>query len=278
MFTFYCEEEKNNKNIAEINNIISFINFCYLYSDIINFIPGTHKNSFVEFLETDDIIIYSLIISTNDKKIKDFLLNNILYLKNAKNIILENDNLTSVFIFIYELLTLLKYWYTNLSIEDVIRNNIEEFSKQIIPEIEKLINAIDKLNINSENLNKIISKINKVLSEKLYLNIDTKIDINEKIFSEDKSTLYDFFYDIIRNTLESFIKKITELKIIAINNFLNVLYNKNHNPHITLLLTFFKELNNVNKSLLNLNSRIKNYYYKGILMYKNKPEKKMKPS
>ena len=274
MSDFYFNTEENSENLEEIIDLCSFINLCYLNTDIINFDQKNNKNTLVEFLENDDIIIYSLIISTNDKKIKDFVLNNILYLKNAKNIILENDNIFHIFSIIYEFLILIKYWYKNLSNENIIKDNIEHSLDETVFYIKTLIDEIKKLQINTEKINNIIYKINIALSKKPYSTTTTNIDLNEKNFNNDKSTIYDFCYDIIRNILESFIKKISDLKSLAIKNFFNVLYNQNHNPHITLLITFFKELSNVKKSIFNFSTRIKDYYYKGILMYENKPEKK----
>ena len=274
MSDFYFNTEENSENLEEIIDLCSFINLCYLNTDIINFDQKNNKNTLVEFLENDDIIIYSLIISTNDKKIKDFVLNNILYLKNAKNIILENDNIFHIFSIIYEFLILIKYWYKNLSNEDIIKDNIEHSLDETVFYIKTLIDEIKKLQINTEKISNIIYKINVALSKKPYSTTTTNIDLNEKNFNNDKSTIYDFCYDIIRNILESFIKKISDLKSLAIKNFFNVLYNQNHNPHITLIITFFKELSNVKKSIFNFSTRIKDYYYKGILMYENKPEKK----
>ena len=197
-----------------------------------------------------------------------------MYLKNAKNIILENDNIFHIFSIIYEFLILIKYWYKNLSNEDIIKDNIEHSLDETVFYIKTLIDEIKKLQINTEKITNIIYKINVALSKKPYSTTTTNIDLNEKNFNNDKSTIYDFCYDIIRNILESFIKKISDLKSLAIKNFFNVLYNQNHNPHITLLITFFKELSNVKKSIFNFSTRIKDYYYKGILMYENKPEKK----
>ena len=268
------ETESNIEIQKDILDLCSFINICYLYTDIINFDINNKKNTLSEFLENDDITIYSLIISTDDKKVKAFVLNNILYLKNAKNIIFENENLFDIFSMIYEFIVLFKYWYENLSKDDTIKNNIEDFSAGIFFNIKTLIDEINKLQIKNEKINIIITKIHTIIFKKPYFTTNTEINLNEKFINEDKTTIYNYFYDLIRSILESFIKKIIELKSLAIKNFFSVLYNQNHNPHITLFLTFFKELNDIKKSIFNFNTRIKDYYYKGILMYKNKPEKK----
>ena len=58
MSDFYFNTEENSENLEEIIDLCSFINLCYLNTDIINFDQKNNKNTLVEFLENDDIIIY----------------------------------------------------------------------------------------------------------------------------------------------------------------------------------------------------------------------------
>ena len=270
------EEYLNTNNTGEIDNICDFLNYCYLYSDVINFDEQNNEiNQFVKFLENDDIVIYSLILKTNCKHLTDFFINKILSLKNTTNIILDQNIILPIIDTIYEILILLRYWYNNLSEDDKVKKKIVVGSEEIVRDVTTLMVILGRLENKNENYKDKLDNINILFTQRPFNNYSTN-KTNNSTLVKNKINIYDYLFDLIRQISENLIIKILELQGLAKSNFFNVLYNKNHNPHISLILAYFRLVKIVDKRLDNIYLRLTEYYYKGILMFKNLPEKKDK--
>ena len=275
MNTMYDNDKDiSNVKIDQINNTCNFIIYCYLYSDIIKFDKEDEKiNLFCKFLENDDIVIYSLIIKTNHIKLANFFVDKILSLKNTPNIILDSNIIIPVIDIIHEILILLKYWYDNLSEGNKLKNKILVGFEEFLQDITTLLIILQSIENKNSSYEKKLDDITQLLNERPF-NYYSYEKIENNVIAKNKINIYTYIFNLIRQISENLIIKIIELQNVAKNDFFNVLYNKNHNPHISLLLTFSKLLESVNKRVVKFYSRFKDYYYKGVLMFKNLPEKK----
>ena len=284
--TNQSKEEKTKKILND--DVLTFVNvitYIYFFSDIINFnykkkIEDNDKDNFnkdnlkdsiIDFLEYDDIFIYSLILATDSDYLSNIFLQNILNNKNSIDILLKDKNLIILLKTIYEVTYLFYYWYKNLSDDDIVKIEIAIKCSDLSFDIKKIFFLLNKSGIDFEEFRFYYERIKKLLSFKPFASNDFK---NENI--GDQISINSYIYDNIRNIFEIYIKLITQLKEIINNNFLKVLYNKNHNPHITLLFSFIKLCKKMNLKFIEFPHRFLEYYLKEILMFKNKKEIKDK--
>ena len=225
------------------------------------------NNSIINFLEYDDIFIYSLILATDLNYIQNFFLQNILNNKNLIDILLTKNNLNVLIKTIYEVSYLFYYWYKNLSNDNVIKIEILNKCSTLSFDIRKIFFLLSRSGIDYEEFNFYYEKIENLLSLKPFTSNTFK---NENI--DDQVSLNSYIYDNIRNIFENYIKLISEFKQIVFKDFSKVLYNKNHNPHIALLYSFINLCKKLNIKFIEFPRRFLEYYFKGVLMFKNKKE------
>ena len=265
----------------DILTYINIITYLYLFSDVINFdFKNDKKNKYnndnskeniIDFLEYDDIFIYSLILATDLTHLQNVFLQNILNNKNTVDLLLKDKNLITLLKTIYETTYLFYYWYKNLSDNDNVKIEILISCSTLSFDIKKIFFLLNKSGINYDEFKLYYKKIEELLTLKPFNNSNFK---NENI--SDQISLNSYIYDNIRNIFEIYIKIISKLKEIAYINFTNVLYNKNHNPHITLLFSFIKLCKKMNLKFIEFPRRFLKFYFKGVLMFKNKKEIKDK--
>ena len=267
-----------NDDIVTFKTILTYL---YFFSDVVNFNLKKDKNftnsndnyveNIIDFLENDDIFIYTLILSTDSDYLQDFFLKNILNNKNTVDLLLKDINLINTLKIIYETTYLFYYWYKNLSDNDNVKIEIMISCNTLSFDIKKIFFLLDKSGINSKEFRIYYEKIEKLLNLKPFNNSSFK---NENI--SDQVSLNSYIYDNFRNIFEFYIKIIGKLRQFAYINFYNVLYNKNHNPHITLLFSFLKLCKKMNLKFIEFPRRFLEFYFKGVLMFKNKKEIKDK--
>lgn len=264
--------------------LINTIKYLYFFSDVINLISekekinNKHKHDFNEktddyyisdFLVHDDSVIYSLILLTDIDYIKNIFLSNIIVNRTSIDLLLKDTNLVFLLKTLFECCFLLHYWHDNLSDDDIIKNEIEVECTTLSFNIKNLIFLLKKLVLESSELKSYCKKLEMILTYKLYSSDNFKEkNIDEQMY------LNSYIYDNLRNIFEFIINFINKIKINVKNNFFNVLYNKNHNPHMALLFSFIELTKKMNLKFSEFPDRYFEYYLKGILMFKNRKEKK----
>ena len=228
--------------------------------------------SIIKFIENDDTVIYCLILSTDLNYIYNFLLQNILNNRNSTELLVKENNVVTIFNTIFEIVNLFYYWHNNLSEKDKIKSVLSESCPNLSRKIKTFIYVLDRFKIESEELKIYIYKTENILNLQPFIfNDDLKDDIKDL---DANISLYSYVYDIIRDLFEEFLKINVSIVSIAKKDFYQVLYDGNHNPHISLLLSFVSLYSKMNNKFIEFYYKYIGYYFKGILMFKNKKETK----
>ena len=278
---------KNYKIINDLKGISSEIIFSYLLSDVINFhikedddeflentnnnprnLP-THRNEWKSFIENDDIVVYSLILHTNMAWKGEYITKSLLSIVTNRDA-QKNKNLYSQLCkeFLQQI-QLLLHWYDNLSENNVIKLTIENdlsnnVSKNFVY-LTKLLNILENINTNSkvehtvqndvfnDHIDDSLSmKFNNVLNKYVFLKDKEDDDENPQEVNTQDNVYSQQIYYSIRDLFEDMFIIFAKIQRMVEKDFYNNLYNGNHKPHITLLLTYCtlinKYFNNAYKS------------------------------
>ena len=263
-----------NKNIGsqyhdtlDIDNVVSYIIFCYLYSDILLFENEKEHNTFVHFLERDDVFIYALIIRSDLRQLKQSITDIVFKIQKTKQLTENQQDLFFLLKRIADYVHLLFYWYENLSEEDDIKVSLYDVH---IPTFFQHINALYYIvqnfyvNFSSQEVTYFLTTVEKYITKYSYFSSSTShvdfSDITEK-------NLNNYIFDAFRDAIENMLIVLFTIQETARKNFKNVLFNRCHSPIITLLISFFHVLHN-NISFNSLIVDHINYYFKGILGFK----------
>ena len=303
---------KDYKIINDLKGISSEIIFSYLLSDVINFhikedddeflentnnnprnLP-THRDEWKSFIENDDIVGYSLILHTNMAWKGEYITKSLLSIVTNRDA-QKNKNLYSQLCkeFLQQI-QLLLHWYDNLSENNVIKLTIENdlsnnVSKNFVY-LTKLLNILENINTNSkvehtvqndvfnDHIDDSLSmKFNNVLNKYVFLKDKEDDDENPQEVNTQDNVYNQQIYYSIRDLFEDMFIIFAKIQRMVEKDFYNNLYNGNHKPHITLLLTYCTLINKYfNNAYNKLPWKFFEYYYKDILLFKEQNEIKDK--
>lgn len=201
-------------------------------------------------------------------KITNIIHSNIVDLKQTADIQTAEKYLKNLTILITEYIQLSLLWYNNLSPKDIIKT-------------ELLRCALDGFGPKLYILYTVISMLNKTQPRDYYQNF---LNVVEKIYKTynsplNKTTegnktnnknLSEYVFDAFRDVSELILVELGKAQETAQKNFNRVLLNASHNPNTTLFLTFIKLLEQIDTSFYKIINRHLEYYYEGVLMFKNK--------
>ena len=262
----------DNDNV-DVDSIISYMIFCYLYSDILLFENEKEHNIFVHFLERDDAFIYALIMRTDLRQLKQSITDIVFKIQKTKQLTEHKKDLFFLLQRIADYIHLIFYWYENLSHDDSIKVSLYDLH---IPKFFKNINALYYIvqnfyiNFQSQELTYFLTTVEQYFKKYSHLRFSTShgdfSDVTEK-------NVNNYIFDAFRDVIENMLIVLFTIQDTARKNFKHVLYNRSHSPIITLLISFFHILNN-NISFKPLIVDHINYYFKGVLGFKLLEEKK----
>ena len=269
-----CQSDRNNvkfgiDKLLKKSTFSDCLIFYYLYSGILKFGSKKNDNLWCKFLDCDDIFIYSIIEHIDIGKISSIIQCDILALKHVEgSVITKKKHISSLLVFAADYLSMLFYWYDRLSDDNVLKVAIRnEMECRLNDSINALFQSIEGLKDSD------ISGIGYFTSVfhdsvKKYDFVHKNSNINDHDRLDYASGTY--FFDAIRNLIEVICLSLINLKSIVSQNFDNTLYNRKHSPHITLLMTFVKLLEDIDDELNGFVLRHLQYYYEGVLMFKRK--------
>lgn len=305
---------KNYKIINDLDGISSEIIFLYLLSDVINFHIKEDDDKFLEenphsdlkklptltnewknFIENDDVVIYSLILHTNIKWKTEYIQKLLISITTNKDDHKNKNIYAQLCREFLQQIQLLLYWYDNLSENNIIKLTIENdlssnVSKNFIY-LTKLLHILENINTNGNKTkntviqdnsidNSLSIKFNNVLNKYIFLkdkeddddNTDNQLDVDthDNVYNQQ-------IYYSLRDLFEDMFIIFAKIQKMAKQDFYNNLYNGNHKPHITLLLTYCILINKYfNNEYNKLPWKFFEYYYKDILLFKEQNEIKDK--
>lgn len=249
-------------------DVSDFLCFCCLYSDVLVFNSEKEKNEFIHFLEKDDLVIYSLIVNTDVKLIKDRFTELLFRIKTLNDKDISAEDFVLLLKIVVDYIYLSQYWYDNLSEEDVVRNVIMKFNEvTFFARLLVLHNLItNTYDPSVEGYKEFVEAYDFIFKTS---NIDPNKNVGVDLTAYSDTMLKDYTYDVFRDIVETIIIGLSLIRQAASDNIDKKLYTSSHNPHITLLLVFYKLLTN-NFSFKPLLMRHLDFYYTAVLKFKKK--------
>lgn len=249
-------------------DISDYLCFCCLYSDVLVFNSEKEENEFIHFLEKDDLVIYSLIVNTDVKLIKDKFTEIIFRIKTLNDKDIGAEDFVLLLKIVVDYIYLCQYWYNNLSENDVVRNVIMKFnegtfSSQLSVLHNLLTNTYDP---SVEGYKEFVEAYDSFFKGS---NIDQNKNVGVDLTAYSDTMLKDYTYDVFRDIVETIVIGFSIIRKAASDNIDKKLYTSSHNPHITLLLVFYKILTN-NFSFKSLLMRHLDFYYTAVLRFRKK--------
>ena len=251
----------NNSNLLDHATIDDFIIFLYFCTDTIKF-PHKKDNYWEKFLISDNVVIYSLILHTDTNLIMKNFSKDVLSFSMIKDIKDKLHILDNILKSISDILTICIYWYENLT-DKIIKGEIEEFLSKNVYKVQLLCEILKTYHIPKSNE---IDLFFQFADQKLKT---LKIDIQHggEILNGD-----------VNNSIKILTREINENSLMLIVKLQNKipeimdaeLFNGKHNPHMTLLFTYYFMMKKVGEKLNDVVDRHLEYYFKGVLCEKKR--------
>ncbi|MDR2402138.1 MAG: baseplate J/gp47 family protein [Cytophagales bacterium] len=251
----------NNNKLLDHTTIDDFIIFLYFCTDIIKF-PHKKENYWEKFLISDNIVIYSLILHTDTNFILKSFSKDVLSFSMIKDIKDKLHILDNILKSISDILTICIYWYENLT-DKIIKGAIEDFLSKNVYKVQLLYEVLKNHRIQrSKEVDLFFEFVEKKLKT-----LDIEIQQNSGVLGGDvNNSIKVLTREINENSLMLIVK--LQKKIPKILN--NELFNGEHNPHMTLLFTYYFLMKKVGEKLNDVVDRHLEYYFEGVLCEKKK--------
>lgn len=246
----------NNNRLLDHTTIDDFIIFLYFCSDIIKF-PHKKDNYWEKFLVSDNIVIYSLILHTDTNFILKSFSKDVLAFSMIKDIKDKLHILDNILKSISDILTICIYWFENLT-DKIIKGEIEDFLSKNVYKVQLLYEVIKNFQIQrSDEINLFFEFVEKKLKT---LNIDI-IKESEVLGVDVNNSIKILTQEINENSLMLIVR--LQKKIPQIID--QELFNGEHNPHMTLIFTYYFLMQKVGEKLNDVVDRHLEYYFEGVL-------------
>ncbi len=242
--------------------------YSYLYGAVLR--SGNKGSNFwCDMLESDDSVMYSIISKIDYDEIKDKIQYHILSLKTLDNIVtFGKRHISAILTLVADYITLLMHWNEKLSDDSPLKNTILSFFSNDVKHIKDLFYMIDSKLLNEIDgatyFTSIFFKAKKLNDWSDSPNTDFNANVSDNV------SINGYMFDVFRNICESIVANFALIKSIANRDFNTVLYNRNHNPHVTLMIAFFELLKNIDSKIIDFKYRHLKYYYEGVLMFKKR--------
>ncbi|MEL6152584.1 MAG: hypothetical protein AAFQ78_01005, partial [Bacteroidota bacterium] len=247
--------------------------FAYLYTDLLQYYDSQNEpvahNVWRYFLEQDDTVILSLIIHTENDKLRTLINNDFLVLRHKKTITSDSKYTKRLLSVLEDLLLLLNYWHKNLSPDNSVKLEIQNLiDYELNDRLTALYDLLQQWHHQepSETIPKFCTFLDQMNEG------HTPWELTPSAVQErwEGSTLAQDTISTLRELFDVIINGIISLQKLAYENYASTLTSQQHKPQVALLIAFLRLLHYASTNLNNVPQRHLDFYYREVLKFRRR--------